>query len=45
MNKSSYFFGQSVFGQLISFIDLNKIKTVAKHQNVMGKLEDHKKSI
>jgi hypothetical protein len=30
MNKSSYFFGQSVFGQLISFIDLNKIKTVAK---------------
>jgi hypothetical protein len=30
MNKSSYFFGQSVFGQLISFIDLNKIKTVTK---------------
>ena len=30
MNKSSYFFGQSVFGQLISFIDLNKIKIVAK---------------
>jgi hypothetical protein len=31
MSKSSYFFGQSVFGQLISYIDLNKIKTVAKH--------------
>ena len=30
MNKSSYFFGQSVFGQLISLIDLNKIKTISK---------------
>jgi len=30
MNKSSYFFGQSVFGQLISLIDLNKIKTIGK---------------
>ena len=30
MTKSSYFFGQSVFGQLISLIDNNKVKTVAK---------------
>ena len=30
MNKSNYFFGQSVFGQLISLIDLNKIKTISK---------------
>jgi len=30
MNKSNYFFGQSVFGQLISLIDLNKIKTIGK---------------
>jgi hypothetical protein len=30
MNKSSYFFGQSVFGQLISLLDLNKIKTISK---------------
>jgi hypothetical protein len=30
MSKSSYFFGQSVFGQLISLLDLNKIKTISK---------------
>ena len=30
MNKSSYFFGQSVFGQLISLIDLGKINTIAR---------------
>ena len=30
MNKSSYFFGQSVFGQLISLLDLNKIRTISK---------------
>lgn len=30
MSKSNYFFGQSVFGQLISLIDNNKINTVAK---------------
>ena len=30
MNKSNYFFGQSVFGQLISLLDLNKIKTLGK---------------
>lgn len=30
MNKSSFFFGQSVFGQLISLLDLNKINTIAK---------------
>lgn len=30
MNKSNYFFGQSVFGQLISLIDLKKIKTLSK---------------
>ena len=30
MNKSNYFFGQSVFGQLISLLDLKKIKTISK---------------
>ena len=30
MSKSSYFFGQSVFGQLISLLDLNKIKAISK---------------
>lgn len=30
MNKSSYFFGQSVFGQLISLIDSDLIKGVVK---------------
>ncbi|MEI8193597.1 MAG: DUF4372 domain-containing protein [Flavobacteriia bacterium] len=30
MNKSSYFFGQSVFGQLISLIDLSKINCISK---------------
>ena len=30
MSKSNYFFGQSVFGQLISLIDSNKIKTITK---------------
>lgn len=30
MSKSNYFFGQSVFGQLISLIDLNKIKALGK---------------
>lgn len=30
MNKSNYFFGQSVFGQLISLIDTNKIRTIAR---------------
>jgi hypothetical protein len=30
MNKSSYFFGQSVFGQLISLLDFNKIRTISK---------------
>ena len=30
MSKSNYFFGQSVFGQLISLLDLNKIKTISK---------------
>lgn len=30
MNKSSYFFGQSVFGQLISLIDNRKISSIAK---------------
>ena len=29
MSKSSYFFGQSVFGQLISFLDLNKVKAIS----------------
>jgi hypothetical protein len=34
MNKSSYFFGQSVFGQLISLIDFNIIRSVAnKHHS------------
>ena len=33
MNKNSYFFGQSVFGQLISLIDNTKIKTVVKKHN------------
>lgn len=30
MTKSNYFFGQSVFGQLISLIDLNKLKAIGK---------------
>jgi hypothetical protein len=30
MGKSSYFFGQSVFGQLISLIDLNQVKSISK---------------
>ena len=30
MNKSNYFFGQSVLGQLISLLDLNKIKTLGR---------------
>jgi hypothetical protein len=30
MNKSNYFFGQSVFGQLISLLDLTKVNTVAR---------------
>ena len=33
MNKSSYFFGQSVFGQLISLIDSNLIKSAVKKHN------------
>lgn len=34
MNKSSYFFGQSVFGQLISLIDQKMIASVVKdHQS------------
>jgi hypothetical protein len=33
MNKSSYFFGQSVFGQLISLIDLGIINRIAKKHN------------
>jgi hypothetical protein len=36
MNKSNYFFGQSVFGQLISLIDLNSIKSIGKKH-----LSDH----
>jgi hypothetical protein len=36
MNKSNYFFGQSVFGQLISLIDLNKIRVLGKKH-----LSDH----
>lgn len=33
MNKSTHFFGQSVFGQLISFLDLKQIDKIAqKHQ-------------
>ena len=30
MTKSNYFFGQSVFGQLISLLDLNKIRAISK---------------
>ena len=30
MNKSSCFFGQSVFGKLIFLLDLNKIRTISK---------------
>jgi hypothetical protein len=30
MSKSSYFFGQSVFGQLISFVDFQKVKSIAR---------------
>lgn len=30
MNKSSYFFGQSVFGQLISLIDFHKIRSISQ---------------
>jgi hypothetical protein len=30
MNKSNYFFGQSVFGQLISLIDNSIVKTISK---------------
>ncbi len=30
MNKSSYFFGQSIFAQLISLIDSNLIKSAIK---------------
>lgn len=46
MNKSNYFFGQSVFGQLISLIDLSKINTIArKHKadHYVGKFDtsDH----
>lgn len=33
MSKSSYFFGQSVFGQLISLIDLDGINRIAKKHN------------
>jgi len=33
MNKSNYFFGQSVFGQLISLIDSDLIKGVVKKHN------------
>lgn len=36
MSKNSYFFGQSVFGQLISLIDLNSIKSIGKKH-----LSDH----
>ncbi len=36
MAKSNYFFGQSVFGQMISLIDLNKIRTIGKKH-----LSDH----
>ncbi len=31
MDKSNYFFGQSVFGQLISLIDLRKVNYIAKN--------------
>lgn len=30
MSKSSYFFGQSVFGQLISLINIRKVSTISK---------------
>lgn len=30
MSKSNYFFGQSVFGQLISLIDLSKVNSIAR---------------
>jgi len=33
MNKSSYFFGQSVFGQLISLIDPTLVSRVVKNHN------------
>ena len=33
MNKSKHFFGQSVFGQLISLIDTNLISNVSKKHN------------
>jgi hypothetical protein len=33
MNKSTHFFGQSVFGQLISLINADLIKTVVKKHN------------
>lgn len=33
MNKSSYFFGQSVFGQLISLIDTDIVKRAVKKHN------------
>lgn len=33
MNKSRHFFGQSVFGQLISLIDSNFVKRVVKKHN------------
>tara|TARA_R110001599_G_scaffold164344_1_gene353788 strand:+ start:295 stop:1503 length:1209 start_codon:yes stop_codon:yes gene_type:complete len=33
MNKSKHFFGQSVFGQLISLIDTNLISKIAKKHN------------
>jgi len=33
MNKSNYFFGQAVFGQLISLIDSDLIKGVVKKHN------------
>jgi hypothetical protein len=33
MNKSNYFFGQSVFGQLISLIDSNLVNKVVKKHN------------
>ncbi|OYQ42920.1 DUF4372 domain-containing protein [Flavobacterium aurantiibacter] len=33
MNKSSYFFGQSVFGQLISLIDSSLIRGAVKKHN------------
>ena len=33
MNKSSYFFGQWVFGQLISLIQSNLVKRVVRKHN------------